>query len=430
MNQLKEQRNKKRVVYSMKKHILVIAQYFYPEQFRINDISEEWVKRGYKVTVVTGIPNYPQGKYYKGYGIFKKRKEIYKGIDIIRIPLIPRGNNSIMLMLNYLSFVVSGFFWKSFTRVKADYVFIFEVSPMTQALPGVWYAKRRRIPCYLYVQDLWPENVEIITGIKNKYIIGSIGKMVDYIYGRCTKIFTTSKSFMESIKSRGVPREILEYWPQYAEDFYRPLSRANVNEIPNDGKFDIIFAGNIGVAQGLEILPKVAKLLKEKKQSKKIRFNIVGDGRYKDELIKIVNNEKVQSMFNFIPKQSAMRIPEFMASCDAAFLCLTDNPLFSMTIPAKLQSYMACGIPVISSSNGEVNEIINESNSGFCSPAGDIEKLCEIIIEISSKSSEELSELGVNARIYYDKNFNKKKLLDKIDTYFMAGVKQEEKQIV
>ena len=132
----------------MKKHILVIAQYFYPEQFRINDICTEWVKRGYKVTVVTGIPNYPQGKYYDGYGLFKKRKETYNGIEIIRIPLVPRGNNSIMLALNYLSFVVSGFFWKMFTKIKADYVFIFEVSPMTQALPGVWYAKKRKIPCY------------------------------------------------------------------------------------------------------------------------------------------------------------------------------------------------------------------------------------------------------------------------------------------
>ena len=208
----------------MKKHILVIAQYFYPEQFRINDICTEWVKRGYKVTVITGIPNYPKGKYYKGYGLFNKRKETYNGIEIIRIPLVPRGKNSIMLALNYLSFVISGFFWKMFTKVKADYVFIFEVSPMTQALPGVWYAKKRKIPCYLYVQDLWPENVEIITGITNKKIIGAIGKMVDYIYARCTKIFTTSNSFVTSIESRGVPIEKIEYWPQYAEDFYKPLN--------------------------------------------------------------------------------------------------------------------------------------------------------------------------------------------------------------
>jgi len=402
----------------LKKHILVIAQYFYPEQFRINDICTEWVKRGYKVTVITGIPNYPQGKYYKGYGIFKKRKEIYNGIEIKRIPLIPRGNNSIMLALNYLSFVISGFFWKLFTQIKADYVFIFEVSPMTQALPGVWYAKKRDIPCYLYVQDLWPENVEIITGITNKHIIGAIGKMVDYIYAHCTKIFTTSNSFVKSIANRGVPAEKIEYWPQYAEDFYMPLTKTSIWEIPNDDVFNIIFAGNIGNAQGLDILPKTAVLLKERKLDRKIRFNIVGDGRYKASLDELVNSNNVTDMFNFIPKQPATLIPKFMAASDAAFLCLTNNPLFAMTIPAKLQSYMACGIPVIASADGETEKIITEAKAGVCSPSGDVHNLAEVIIELSSESNDQLKLLGTNSRGYYDSNFNKNELLNRMDRYF------------
>jgi glycosyltransferase involved in cell wall biosynthesis len=402
----------------LKKHILVIAQYFYPEQFRINDICSEWVKRGYKVTVVTGIPNYPQGKYYEGYGLLKKRKETYNGIEIIRIPLIPRGNNAIMLALNYFSFVVSGFFWKAFTRIKADYVFIFEVSPMTQALPGVWYAKRRKIPCYLYVQDLWPENVEIITGVTNKHIIGAIGKMVDYIYAHCTKIFTTSNSFVKSIANRGVPVEKIEYWPQYAEDFYIPLAKASIQEIQDDDVFNIIFAGNIGNAQGLDILPKTAMLLKEKKLHRKICFNIVGDGRYKQTLDELVNSNNVTEMFNFIPKQPPTRIPEFMAASDAAFLSLTKSPLFAMTIPAKLQSYMACGIPVIAAADGETDQIIKDAKAGVCSPAGDAQMLAEIIIELSSKSHEQLNQLGIRSREYYDSNFNKHELLKRMDRHF------------
>lgn len=399
-------------------HILVISQYFFPEQFRINDICTEWVKRGYKITVITGIPNYPQGKYYKGYGLFKKRKETYNGIEIIRLPLIPRGNNAIMLALNYLSFVVSGFIWKVFTNIKADYVYVFEVSPMTQALPGVWYAKKRKIPCYLYVQDLWPENVEIITGIKNKYIIGAIGKMVDYIYERCTRIFTTSKSFVKSINNRGIPIEKIEYWPQYAEDFYKPLRKTRIPEIPADDVFNIIFAGNIGKAQGLDILPKTASLLRDKNLSRKIRFNIVGDGRYKNELTQLIDSMNLGEMFNFISKQPAARIPQFMAASDAAFISLMKSPLFTMTIPAKLQSYLACGIPIIACAAGETNGIINESNAGICSPPGSAEKLAQSIIEISSKTQEELRILGVNAREYYDNNFNKQTLLNKMDKYF------------
>ena len=403
----------------MKKHILVISQYFYPEQFRINDICTEWVKRGYKVTVITGIPNYPQGRFYNGYGLFKNRKENYNGVDIIRIPLIPRGNNAIMLALNYFSFVVSGFFWKLFTKIKADYVFIFEVSPMTQALPGVWYAKKRKIPCYLYVQDLWPENVEIITGIKNKYIIGAIGKMVDYIYARCTKIFTTSNSFIKSINDRGVPIDKIEFWPQYAEDFYRPLVKKSIPEIPDDDKFNIIFAGNIGYAQGLDILPKVASILNKRDLKRKIRFNIVGDGRYKNELVDLVNKSGLTDMFNFIPKQPAARIPEFMAASDAAFLCLSDGPLFAMTIPAKLQSYMACGIPILASADGETDRIIREANAGLCSPAGDVSCLADIIIEMSIKSQDQLNQIGKNAKGYYDRNFNKTELLNRMDEYFL-----------
>ncbi|MBP3953159.1 glycosyltransferase family 4 protein [Bacillus suaedae] len=414
----------------MNKHILVISQYFFPEQFRINDICTEWVKKGYKVTVITGIPNYPQGKYYEGYGLLKKRRETYNGINIVRIPLIPRGNNSIMLALNYLSFVVSGFFWNVFTKIKADYVFIFEVSPMTQALPGVWYSKRKNIPCYLYVQDLWPENVEIITGIKNKYVIGSIGRMVDYIYKRCTKIFTTSNSFVDSIVKRNVDKEKVEYWPQYAEEFYKPLNKKSIVEIPDDEAFNIIFAGNIGNAQGLDILPKAAVLIKEKKINRKIRFNIVGDGRYKETIVNMVDSNNVSDMFNFIEKQPASRIPEFMAASDAAFLSLTNSPLFSMTIPAKLQSYMACGMPIIASAEGETCQIIKDSKSGFSSPAGDAEKLSEIIIELLSKTNEELIQLGQNAKVYYDRNFNKDDLLNRMDLNLGDNPKLEAKQIV
>lgn len=414
----------------MKKHILVIAQYFYPEQFRINDICTEWIKRGYKVTVITGIPNYPQGKYYPGYGLFKKRKETYNGIEIIRIPLIPRGRNSIMLALNYLSFVVSGFFWKVLAKVEADYVFIFEVSPMTQALPGVWYAKKRKIPCYLYVQDLWPENVQIITGITNEYVIESIGRMVDYIYARCERIFTTSNSFIESIIKRDVPIEKVKYWPQYAEDFYYPMEKINIEEIPYDKAFNVIFAGNIGNAQGLDILPKVATLIKERKLKRKVRFNVVGDGRYKNTLMNLVSLNNVSDMFNFIPKQPSTTIPRFMAASDVAFICLTDNPLFAMTIPAKLQAYMACGIPIIASTDGETTKIINEANCGGCAPAGDAEKLAEVIVNLSNKSYEQLKQIGKNAREYYDRNFNKEKLLNEMDEYFNQNLTLEAQQYV
>lgn len=402
----------------MKKHILVISQYFYPEQFRINDICLEWVKKGYKVTVLTGIPNYPEGEFYSGYGWFKKTRENHKGIDIIRIPLIPRGKNPVMLSLNYLSFVVSGFFWQLFTRTKADYVFIFEVSPMTQALPGIWYAQRQQIPCYIYVQDLWPENVQIVAGINNPIILKNIGHMVNYIYAHCQKIFTTSTSFVEAIVNRGVSKEKVEFWPQYAESFYQPVHGASVEEIPQDKKFNVIFTGNIGHAQGLEIVAEAATILKKEQMGDKIRFNIVGEGRYKNELMELVNVSGAADMFNFIQKQPAAKIPEFLGVCDVAFLCLTNDPLFAMTIPAKLQSYMACGCPVVASADGEVARIINEAKCGFISPSGDAKSLAKNLITLVNSSPSTLQEMGLNSRQYYIENFEKNKLLSLMDKYF------------
>lgn len=407
----------------MKKHILVVSQYFFPEQFRINDMCEEWVDRGYKITVLTGIPNYPEGRFYDGYGLFKRKKETYKGMEIIRLPIFPRGKSSIMLVLNYLSFVISGFIWKVFTKLDADQVFIFEVSPMTQALPGVWYANKRNIPAFIYVQDLWPENVEIITGIKNKTIMNMIGKMVDYIYENCSKIFTTSESFKSSINKRGISVDKIEYWPQYAEDFYQPMT---AYQKPQNSTFNIVFAGNIGNAQGLDILPKVAKNLKQSQTAKRVKFNIIGDGRYKDTLLQTVKKYEVIDMFNFIEKQAATKIPKYMAENDAAFICLTDSPLFKMTVPAKLQSYMACGIALIASAGGETEKIINESKAGLTAPPGNVEKLTNIIIEILNKTEKEVEQMGKNAKSYSEANFNKKKLMNQMDFYFNEIENSEE----
>ena len=394
------------------KHILVVTQYFHPEPFRINDMCLEWVKRGYRVTVLTGIPNYPEGKVYDGYGIGNQRRENWNGVDIIRIPLISRGKGSVRLALNYLSFVVSGFFWKTFTKVKADIVFSFEVSPMTQVLVGCWYARRKKIPHYLYVQDLWPENVEIVTGIRSKAILGPIGKMVDWIYKNCDLIFATSESFVTEIQKRlHVNKDKVKYWPQYAEEFYRPTEEQN--GLVDDPAFKIIFAGNIGRAQGLDILPKVAKILKSKKRD--VKFVIVGDGREKENFHADIKAHSVEDMFIFVSRKPAKEIPAYLCSCQAAFVSFMDNTLFAKTIPAKLQSYMACGMPIIAAATGETEKIIREADCGVCSKIGCAESLAESIIGLNE--SKNISRLGENARAYCDSHFNKTSLMDEMDKY-------------
>ena len=388
----------------MGKHILVISQYFHPEPFRINDICQEWVKRGHKVTVLTGIPNYPEGKFYKGYGWFKKRKETWNGIDIIRIPIISRGRSSLRLVLNYYSFVISGWFWKSFTRLKPDLVFTFEVSPMTQALIGKWFSKRRKIPNYLYVQDLWPENLEVVGGVHNKHILNHYQKMSDKIYAKCTKIFATSPSFVKTIQSRVRDKDKVVFWPQYAEEIYKPVEHPNAPEISNDGRFKIIFTGNVGNAQGLDILPKAAGLVDD------VCFIVVGDGRYKEQLMK--EAEVVKDKFIFIDRQPPERIPELLCACDVAFLSFMDNPLFEKTIPAKLQTYMACGMPILASAIGETERIIEEAGCGVCGELANVEELIKRITKLRGLN---LKMLGHNALSYCKKHFDAATLIDRLE---------------
>lgn len=396
-----------------KKHILVVSQYFYPETFRINDMCQEWVKRGYQVTVLTGIPNYPMGKFFDGYSYTKRRRENWNGIEIIRIPLIPRGHSSIGMIANYASFVISGFIKNLLSNIKADLVFTFEVSPMTQALIGCWYAKKNHVPHYLYVQDLWPENVITVTGISNPAIIKPIDKMVDYIYKNTDEIFATSPSFVEAICNRNVkvPKEKVHYWPQYAEEFYQPCERKAVREIPDDGSFKIIFTGNIGTAQGLQILPQTAELLK----NENVKFVMVGDGRYLDEFNREVKERAVEDKFIMVPRQPAERIPELLAACDAAFLSFQDAPLWTMTIPAKLQSYMACGMPVIASAQGETKRVIQEAGCGVCAKIGNAEAIKEAIVQIMNV--EDIAEMGTRSREYFEQHFSKRMLMDLMDEY-------------
>lgn len=396
-------------------HILVESQFFYPEQMRINDICSDLVQKGHTVTVVTSIPNYPKGKFFKGYGFFKKRREVYRGVSIIHLPVIPRGKGFVGLTLNYLSFVVSGWFFAHFTKIKADIVFMNMSSPMTQSLVGVWYAKRRKIPSAIYILDLWPESVEVITGISSPLVIKPIGRMVDYIYRNTNKILASSQSFVETIKQRGVQSSKLLFWPQYAEEFYKPINASSDESLllPSSNKLTITFTGNIGLAQGLDILIPVA--LKLKKENILVRFILIGDGSDKNRLVNLVAENKLEDLFIFIGRQPAEKIPNFLSESDIGLIMLKKSTIFSKTIPAKLQSYLACEKPVLVSADGEVQQVVIEAKAGFVSNAEDVEGLFNAIASFSKLSSVQLLEMGKSAKNYSEIMFSKVKLMNQLE---------------
>ena len=237
--------------------------------------------------------------------------------------------------------------------------------------------------------------------------------MMPYIYKNTDEIFATSPSFVEAIcnRKRSVSHSKVHYWPQYAEDFYKPMEKTSVEEIPEDDSFKVIFTGNIGTAQGLQILPQTAEILREEN----VKFVIVGDGRYLDEFEQEIQKRNVQDKFIMIARQPAERIPELLAACDAAFLSFQNDELWTKTIPAKLQSYMACGMPIIASAEGETERIITEAECGVCSAIGDVDKLSENIIIMTK---DDLNKMRHNSRKYFERNFEKQELMDQIEQYF------------
>lgn len=399
-------------------HILVVSQYYYPEPFRINDICKEWVNRGNKVTVVTGIPNYPEGRFYKGYSWFKKRKETVDGVDIIRLPLIARGSTKIGLLANYVSFMLVGIFFAKLTKIKADRVFIFEVSPMTQAFVGTVYAKRNNVTCTIYVQDLWPENLVAVAHINSKPVLGIVNRMVDRIYRDCDHILATSPSFKAHLDKRKSVlnkkgKSKVAYWPQYAEDFYKPLAGIErPSDVPNDNDFKIAFTGNVGYAQGLDILPKAAELLKKK--HRKVDFVIIGDGRYMPEFKAEIEALGVGEYFFLLGRKAASEIPGYLACCNAGFISFADDNLFKMTIPAKLQSYMACGKMIIAAAGGETRRIIGDAECGVCVDAGDAQAFADKVEECLD-GIHNMAKMGRNAEAYASNNFSKSRLMDEYE---------------
>jgi glycosyltransferase involved in cell wall biosynthesis len=243
--------------------------------------------------------------------------------------------------------------------------------------------------------------------------------MVDYIYRHCNRILTSSNSFITAIAKRKISRDTIEFWPQYAEDFYKPVDRERNYEIPDDGVLNLVFAGNIGFAQGLGILPKAAQKLKQDNIT--VRFNVIGDGRYLPELKQLVNELQVEEYFNFIDRKTAEEIPAYLAAADALLITLSKSEVFAITIPAKTQSCLACGRPIIVSADGEVQQIIKAANAGLYSDAEDVDGFVNCIKEFSRIEKTEREKLGENALKYSKEHFDKDKLLNRMDEILQGG---------
>lgn len=388
--------------------ILIISQYFWPESFKINDIALGLKGLGHNVSVLTGLPNYPSGTFYEGYN-FKSNDEEWNDIKIYRSKLFPRGKGGIRLFINYFSFVIFG--WLKISKIdeRFDRILVYEPSPITVGIPAIKAAKKFGAPYYFWVQDLWPESLTAAGGIKNRFILNFFDKITQLIYNKAEKVLVQSSGFKEYIKNQGVSEDKLIFYPNTTEEFYKKEKPVEEIEKKLPQGFKIIFAGNLGEAQSLETLIEAASIVRQKISN--INWIFLGDGRAKEALEKNINDKKLKDNVFLLGSYPAQDMPKFFASADALIVSLKKDKIFSLTIPSKIQSYLACAKPILASLDGEGAKIVNNAKCGFTSPSEDAYTLAENVIKLYNLSNAERQEMGNNAEIYFKVNFERDKLL-------------------
>lgn len=401
--------------------ILIVSQYYSPESFRINDVGEELVKRGHQVDAIIGIPNYPGGKFFEGYGLFKKRKEVINGVNVFRVFQIPRGQKAskLLLSLNYLSYVVSACFWilfhYSFKR-KYDASFVFQISPVTQAIPAILLKKLRGTPMFLWVQDVWPDSVLTTLNKKNtkvyKSIESSLSKVTEYVYKQSYKILYSSAGMKDLINRKRDYSEREIYSPNWCDDMLK-MPTSGLDNLP--GGFIIMMAGNLGQSLGVDV---VIALVKSLANVPNLHFVIVGGGSLEGYLREKFAENKLTNV-TMIGRLPFEMMPSLYQKADAMLLTLKPSDIQSLnvTVPSRLQSYMSAGKPVLGIINGSARDVIEAADCGYCVAAGDVDAMSKYIREYVMTHQNDFKEKGNNARIYYEKYYKKDGCIDNLEYY-------------
>ena len=395
--------------------ILIVSQYFWPENFRINDLVQELVQRGHSVTVLTGIPNYPAGRVFDAYRQNPKAFGHYSGARVWRVPMLVRGHGAARLFLNYLSFVIGACLWGPWRLrgQQADVIFVFEPSPVTVGLPAILLGRIKRSPVVFWALDLWPETLAALGVVRSPRLLGWVGRLVKFIYERCTLVLGQSRGFLGSIAKYCSDTQKIRYFPSWAEEVFIQSDLVAAPEVRVlEGVFNVLFAGNIGEAQDF---PAVLDAVESLKYNAAIRWLIVGDGRKSDWLQEEVERRGLQDCVLLLGRFPVERMPSFYAHADVLLVSLKKDPVFSMTIPGKVQSYLMAGVPLVGMLDGEGAKVITEANAGLVCAAGDAGGLASAVLEIAAMRVDQRHQLGLNGRAFAQKEFGRSLLMDRLE---------------
>jgi colanic acid biosynthesis glycosyl transferase WcaI len=396
--------------------ILVVSQYFWPENFRVNEMVAYLASSGHDVTVLTGKPNYPDGVINSDFRASPEKFSNYRGARVVRVPMLARGHNKIQLAINYLSFALSGctFGTARLAGQTFDVIFVCQLSPATAALPAVLQRRLKGAPLAMWVLDLWPESLSAVGGLSSKRGLDLIGKMVAFIYRRCDRIFVQSRSFVASVAARSGRDDNIMYFPAWAEVVFEGTGEA-VELAPElalyGDTFNVMFAGNIGEAQDMPTVLAAAAILRHHA----IRWLIVGDGRAAESVRAAIASENLGGTVFMLGRHPETRMPSFFVGADALLVCLKDDPIFAMTIPGKLQNYMRSGKPILAMLSGEGANVVSAAEAGVVTRPGDAVALADAVLRLASASAEERARMAENGRAYCQQEFDRATLFARLD---------------
>ncbi|MEX2164795.1 MAG: glycosyltransferase family 4 protein [Sulfuricaulis sp.] len=403
--------------------VLIVTQYFHPENFRVNDLAEWLAERGHEVTVLTGIPNYPSGRYFSGYGLFKRRMETWNCISVVRVPQVPRGGGGVLrLALNYISFAVMASLYGLYRlRGRYDVIFVHEPSPITVGIPAIVMRKRSGAPIFFWVLDLWPESIAAAGDIHASWMLDLLEKLTRWIYSHCKKVLVASRAFIPRVGAMGVSEDRIVYFPNWAEAIFQPSVDIEP-PVPLPRGFRVMFAGNIGVAQDFPAVLEAAERLKGYPD---IHWIVLGDGRMGEWVREAVVRRGIVNTVHLLGSYPPEQMPRFFAHADVMLVSLKRSPIFALTIPGKIQSYLACGRPIVAMLDGEGAWVVKESGAGLTCAAEDADGLADAVLTLANMPKDQREAMGRKGRYYFEANFTRDMLFRNLETWMTESIKEK-----
>lgn len=399
--------------------LLIVTQYFWPENFRVNDLVGALVERGHAVTVLTGVPNYPEGRVYPAFVDAPAAYDVYRGAEIVRAPLLPRGQGSLRLILNYLSFVVTGTL-VGLTRLRGrrfDGIVVYQPSPITSALPALAVARVQGAPVLLWTLDLWPDTLEAIGAVRSPRVLRLVGRLVSFIYRRCALILGQSRGFQQNVARYAGSAQRFRYFPQWSESLFDD-GEAEGKIAPEAAQFattfNLLFAGNIGDAQDFPSILEAADRLRDRPD---IQWLLLGDGRAAAWVRDEIARRGLGDTVHMLGRHPLERMPEFFAAASALLVTLKTDPVFALTIPGKVQTYLAAGLPILGMLDGAGAQVIQEAEAGLTCASADADGLARNVLHLVQLSVAQRAEMGARGRAFARREFDRDALLSQLETW-------------